>query len=113
MDETIYKRDEKGKKVSIDKKESTARLRFKDRDLCITKTIKVGRDKNNDIVLNDDPLVSRMHATIEKEGEYYYIYDKDSTNGTYVNNNPIARSEKIQLHSGDIIRIGKTKLQII
>jgi pSer/pThr/pTyr-binding forkhead associated (FHA) protein len=39
--------------------------------------------------------------------------DKGSTNGTYVNNNPIACLERVPIKSGDVIVVGKTKLEII
>lgn len=112
VDKTIYKRHDEGKKVAKNLKTTISKIRFKDRDIDITKTIKIGRDDKNDIVLKDDPLISRRHALIEKDGEDYYLTDKGSTNGTYLNNNPIEKDKKIKLSSGDEISIGKTKLQI-
>ena len=50
---------------------------------------------------------------IEKEDNVYYITDKGSTNGTYVNNNPIPKCEKYKLKRGSVIQIGKTKLTMI
>ncbi|HET6464278.1 MAG TPA: sigma 54-interacting transcriptional regulator [Nitrospiria bacterium] len=44
--------------------------------------ITVGRSEHNDIVLSD-PLVSRLHAVIEKRGGRYLLEDH-STNGTYL-----------------------------
>lgn len=60
------------------------RLKFKDRSIHIKRTITIGRDKNNDVVINDDPLISRRHATIEKDGPDYYIMDNGSTNGKII-----------------------------
>lgn len=112
-DETIYKRGEKGRKVSKDLKTKVAQLRFKERNININKMISIGRDEANDIVIRNDPLVSRKHALIEKEGSDYYVMDKGSTNGTYVNNNPIASCDRVRVQSGDIITVGKTKLEIL
>ena len=112
-DETIYKRGEMGRKVSRGLKTTVARIRFKDRNININKMISIGRDEVNDIVIRKDPLVSRMHALIEKEGSDYYVMDKGSTNGTYVNNNPIGSCDRVRVHSGDVITVGKTKLEIL
>ena len=112
-DETIYKRGEMGRKVSRGLKTTVARIRFKDRNININKMISIGRDEVNDIVIRDDPLVSRKHALIEKEGNEYFVMDKGSTNGTYVNNNPIGSCDRVRIRSGDTITVGKTKLEIL
>lgn len=112
-DETIYKRDDKRKNEVRKVKTKAARLRFKDRSVNINRTITIGRDARNDIALSNDPLVSRQHALIEKEGGIYYLMDRGSTNGTYLNNNPIPKCERVRIKSGDVIMIGKTKLEIV
>jgi hypothetical protein len=43
----------------------------------------LGRDVNNDIVVND-PEVSRRHARLVKKGEDYFFEDMGSTNGTFI-----------------------------
>jgi pSer/pThr/pTyr-binding forkhead associated (FHA) protein len=111
-DETIYKRGEKGKKISKQLKTRVAKVRFKDRSFNIRRIITIGRDEKSDIAVTDDPLVSRHHALIEKDGEHYYVMDKGSTNGTYVNNNPLPRCERVAIKPGDVITVGKTKLEI-
>lgn len=112
-DETIYKRGEKGRKVSKSLKTRVAKLRFRDRSININKMISIGRDERNDIVIRDDPLVSRKHTLIEKEGPDYYVMDKGSTSGTYINNNPIGSCTRVKIKSGDVITFGKTKLEIL
>ncbi len=112
-DETIYKRGDKGRKVVKQLKTRYAKLRFKDRSIDIKRIITIGRDTKNDIVIKDDPLVSRRHALIEKEGQKYYIMDKGSTNGTYLNNNPIPKCERVKIKYGDVIMVGKTKLEVL
>ncbi len=47
--------------------------------------------------------VSQLHARIEKEGESYYIEDLNSTNGTYVNDEPLVYKERRKLNSNDIV----------
>ena len=71
-------------------------------------SMRIGRDKANDIVINGDSLVSRFHAILECVDSVYYVTDNGSTNGTYVNNNPSRKGDRIKLNSGDKIKIGST-----
>ena len=70
----------------------------------ITRTTwRIGRGKDNEMTLNDSS-VSRRHAEIHREkGDIFTLYDLDSLNGVYVNNNKVS---KVILHEGDIIEIG-------
>ena len=63
----------------------------------------IGRSGDNDVLL-DDVTVSRKHANIRRAGERFELIDLGSLNGTYVNNNSIARAT---LSSGDEIQFGK------
>ena len=62
----------------------------------------IGRDPQNDVVL-DDRRVSRKHAEIRLRLGRYTLYDLQSTNGTYVNGRRVA--EKV-LDDGDAISVG-------
>jgi Protein of unknown function (DUF3662)/FHA domain len=66
----------------------------------------IGRDPQNDIVL-DDRRVSRKHAEIRLRLGRYTLYDLQSTNGTYVNGRRVA--EKV-LDDGDQISVGGLEL---
>lgn len=77
------------------------------RYLINTSNIKVGRELNNDISLNDI-TVSRSHAVITK-GIDFVIKDLGSLNGTYIN--AIAVREQV-LANGDEIQIGKFHLTL-
>ncbi len=112
-DETIYKRDKKASEVPSGTGEKGTKIRFQDRDIDVKKVIKVGRDPVNDIVIENDPLVSRKHAIIEKDGDTLYLEDKGSTNGTYVNKNPVQAGKKVKVKNGDAIMIGKTELKVV
>jgi len=65
--------------------------------------IRLGREEENDIVINDDS-VSRFHAKIEKRqnGEFV-ITDNDSKNGVVVNKEKVT---SCKLSDGDIIQLG-------
>ena len=67
----------------------------------------IGRDPQNDIVL-DDRRVSRKHAEVRLRLGRYTLYDLQSTNGTYVNGRRVA---EIVLSDGDRIAVGGTELQ--
>jgi two-component system cell cycle response regulator len=66
----------------------------------------IGRDRDNDIVLDSDS-VSRRHAKVEHREGYFYIVDLDSTNGTFVNDEPEPVTS-CQLRRGDQLKIGDT-----
>ena len=63
-----------------------------------------------DIDLSDIPdadIVSRVHAEILQKGEAFYIEDKGSSNGTFVNHAPLAPGQHHRLVPGDLISLGK------
>ena len=51
--------------------------------------------------------VSRPHARIREEKEEYYLEDRGSTGGTFVNNVRVEKEEKILLQDGALIDLGK------
>jgi pSer/pThr/pTyr-binding forkhead associated (FHA) protein len=64
----------------------------------------LGRGSYAAISIADDRL-SRTHAVIQyADNEGFYIFDLNSTNGTFVNNEPIY--EPVLLKDGDRIRLG-------
>lgn len=71
--------------------------------------ISIGRKASNDIHI-DNLAVSGEHAVILKVGNYFYIEDQESTNGTDVNDK-LVKSQLLQ--SGDIISFGKHQLKFI
>jgi hypothetical protein len=52
----------------------------------------------------DDPFASSRHARITRQGRTLVIEDLGSTNGTYLNDEPL--TGPAPLHDGDTIRIG-------
>lgn len=68
--------------------------------------VSIGRESGNFVQL-DDNEVSRRHAEIRRVGDTFVVGDLKSSNGTYLNNRKIERSE---LASGDQIQIGRTVL---
>jgi pSer/pThr/pTyr-binding forkhead associated (FHA) protein len=74
-------------------------------------TTTIGRDIGNDIVL---PVrqVSRIHARMRCDRSGCRIVDMRSTNGTYINNAPIAPKKQRQLRPGDTLGIGPVVLTV-
>jgi hypothetical protein len=78
-----------------------------DRDFTISKTLlAIGRGLDNDLVI-DDPRVSRHHAQITFRHSHYLLRDLRSTNGTFVNNQPV---EAVVLAAGDVVSLGGFEL---
>ena len=72
--------------------------------------LRIGRHEDNDICIEDE-LASREHALIERvkseqnDGlSNYVVRDLKSTNGTFVNHEPITAHLLVE---GDMIRIGQ------
>jgi diguanylate cyclase (GGDEF)-like protein len=66
----------------------------------------IGRGHDNDIVLPSD-CVSRKHAQLEHRAEALYVVDLDSTNGTFINDEPKLAKEH-RLRRGDQLTVGDT-----
>ncbi len=73
----------------------------------MSKFLKIGRDRSNDIIIND-PRVSRNHAIITPlENGNYELKDLGSTNGTFVNGKKIT---KLTITARDKIQIASSNL---
>lgn len=71
-------------------------------------TWRIGRGSDNEMTLQDNS-VSRRHAEINRDkGDVFTIFDLDSLNGIFVNNNKVTKQI---LHEGDTIEIGDVALR--
>jgi hypothetical protein len=66
----------------------------------------LGRSDGADINVND-PFASSAHARIFQRGDYMYLEDMGSTNGTYLNGRQVRTAERLKM--ADAIRIGDTE----
>lgn len=57
--------------------------------------------------------VSRLHAVIKCSDDHVCIIDLDSSNGTYINGERIVAHKETPLRHGDLIHLGKLKIQIL
>ena len=69
----------------------------------------IGCDVSCDIYIQDSQ-VSSKHAIVVFRNDRFSIMDNMSSRGTFVNDKDI-ESEKIELHDGDIIKVGETVLR--
>jgi hypothetical protein len=59
----------------------------------------------------EDPYASSRHARISRQGSSVVIEDLGSTNGTYLNEEPLSGPQP--LHHGDRIRIGDSEFSYL
>jgi len=57
--------------------------------------------------------VSRLHAVIKRMGPNIIFMDLGSANGTYINGKRLAPNQEHTLNHGDIVALGKLKMQIL
>ena len=71
--------------------------------------VDVGREPSLQLHL-DDSQVSRRHARFSAQGGSAVLEDLGSTNGTYVNDQPISTPRSLQ--PGDKVRVGLTVIEL-
>jgi Ca-activated chloride channel family protein len=69
--------------------------------------MRIGRAPQNEIVL-DAKNVSRFHCQIKHDQGKFYLEDLGSTNGTFVNDQPVKSAH--MLNVGDVVRVGPEQL---
>ncbi len=73
-----------------------------------TPVLRIGRGTNQEL-RSENPAVALEHAIIEADSAGYYITDKGSITGTYVNRKPV---ETARLGKGDVIEIGDLRIDV-
>jgi FHA domain len=66
----------------------------------------MGRSDSAEIRV-DDPFASSAHARIFPRGDFMYLEDMGSTNGTYLNGRQVKAPERLKV--ADVIRIGDSE----
>src|SRR5437870_4931121 len=79
------------------------------REFSVTQTTVIGRDPGADLVIPDSN-VSLKHASLVLVDGGIAVEDLGSTNGTFVNDQQVTESHKLQ--PGDRIRLGTTVLEV-
>jgi pSer/pThr/pTyr-binding forkhead associated (FHA) protein len=70
--------------------------------------VTIGKASTNEVSLEHDSTVSRLHAVLDNLGFAWSVRDVGSRNGTYLNGEKIS-AERV-MRSGDELRVGKSRL---
>ena len=73
--------------------------------------VRVGRASDNDVAIPNQ-RVSRYHAQLRWTRDGWVVYDLDSTNGTYVDDEPVGSAEPRPLRAGGRLRLGDHDLAV-
>jgi hypothetical protein len=71
---------------------------------------RMGRSRQNDIVLNQDRTVSRRHGMIWETSGWYVLHNYSSQNPIYYNGQPMTQGQTYILRGGDVLQLGRTQL---
>ncbi|MDQ1246765.1 MAG: hypothetical protein QG597_1133 [Actinomycetota bacterium] len=69
----------------------------------------IGRSRTCDVVVGNDPSVSRQHAAVERFDGYLRVRDLGSSNGTFLNGVKVDAPRR--LNSGDTIAVGAAVIE--
>lgn len=82
---------------------------FKGRRFAVQEgTLLIGRDPSCEVALADDDLAAPHHAQLEQRKGGVWLKDLGSLTPTSVNGEMV---EEVKLHSGDMIEVGRTKIE--
>ena len=76
-----------------------------------SEVVRVGRAPDNDLAIPNQ-RVSRYHAQLRWTLAGWLVYDLDSTNGTYVDDQRVAPAEPRRLRPGGMLRLGDYDLAV-
>lgn len=76
----------------------------------VVDTVTLGRGAPSNIVL-DDSFLSTVHARLSLDGDDLFVEDLGSTNGSYVNAEPLIY--RTQLIKGDVVQFGNTIFEVV
>jgi Protein of unknown function (DUF3662)/FHA domain len=74
--------------------------------------VRVGRASDNDVVVANQ-RVSRYHAQLRWVESSWLVYDLDSTNGTFVNQQRVFPSQPRAVGPGGVVRLGDHDLEVV
>ena len=77
-------------------------------------SVSIGREAPCEVVISDDPDLSRRHARIFWNGSAWMLEDLNSSNGTFIGEFQAARriSELTEIKDGQIFRVGLTRMRL-
>lgn len=72
----------------------------------------IGKEDGVELRLERE-TISRIHAKIEYLEKNYYIEDLNSTNGTFLNEEPLLYKKRVQLKENDMIRFADVRYRFL
>src|SRR4051812_47936351 len=75
----------------------------------ISSQIRIGREKDNDIIITDDPHLSRHHAMVNITDDQVEVIDVSQKNKITVNNEKL---ERAYLREGMTFMVGTTEMRL-
>jgi pSer/pThr/pTyr-binding forkhead associated (FHA) protein len=81
----------------------------KPRTVRLSERVDIGRADGCAIRLQDT-YVSQVHARLAGKDGTWFVEDLGSTNGTYLNDRKVVAP--VEVHAGDVVRVGKTVLEL-
>ena len=85
-------------------------LTFADgREYELKDSVSIGRDAKNDLVM-ESAAISREHAGVTFQDGRWYVEDRGSFNGTYLNGTRVVRGTPLRLRHADRISMGTETL---
>ncbi len=77
-------------------------------------SVSIGRTAPCELVISDDPDMSRRHARIFWSGSSWSLEDLGSSNGTFIGEFQAARklTTPVVIKDGEIFRVGLTRLRL-
>ncbi|MDC7232332.1 MAG: FHA domain-containing protein [Spirochaetales bacterium] len=104
-DETIIQDSPVGRRLKKVGKKNIRCLLFNGREIRMSSRMTIGRDKKNSFVI-EDGMVSRFHLEILQIRGSYFIEDRNSSNGTWLNGKKVTPGKYIKINPGDTLKIG-------
>lgn len=80
------------------------------RSYTLSNVLGIGRESDNEIVIDDDSFISGHHARIEVRPDGTAVVDLKSTNGTFVNGQRV--NGERGMRKGDRLQVGSTVLEM-
>lgn len=72
--------------------------------------LEIGRAPDNDVVLLDDPAVSRFHARLLYDHGSLWLQDAGSRNGVFLNGDRLTQSKDLRV--GDVVKVGASQFEV-
>jgi pSer/pThr/pTyr-binding forkhead associated (FHA) protein len=70
--------------------------------------VTIGRREDNDIQIYSDSALSRRHARVFRRDEQFWIQDRKSSFGTWVDGERVPSEESAPLADGSLVRLART-----